>query len=129
MPAVVTELAGPGLRIELPLDVKMGERVLVVFNLNGKNDQTSGSQETGSAATAKIIEDVGEVRHTKPIENGFSIAVELTGLGDSDVNELIRATNAASLLTRTNGQRTPDAPGDKLKTAESAAQLSSVQKV
>jgi len=129
VPAVVTELAGPGLRIELPLDVKMGERVLVVFNLNGKNDQTSGSQETGSAATAKIIEDVGEVRHTKPIENGFSIAVELTGLGDSDVNELIRATNAASLLTRTNGQRTPDAPGDKLKTAESAAQLSSVQKV
>jgi len=129
VPAVVTELAGPGLRIELPLDVKTGERVLVVFKLNGKNDQTSGSQETGSAATAKIIEDVGEVRHTKPIENGFSIAVELTGLGDSDVNELIRATNTASLLTRTDGQRTPDAHSDKLKAAESAAQFSSVQKV
>jgi hypothetical protein len=129
VPAVVTELAGPGLRIELPLDVKMGERVLVVFKLNGKNDQTSGSQETGSAAKAKIIEDVGEVRHTKPIENGFSIAVELTGLGDSDVNELIRATNAASLLTRADNQNTPDAPSDKLKAAESAAELTTVQKV
>jgi len=31
VPAVVTELAGPGLRIEVPLKVKVGDRVLVVF--------------------------------------------------------------------------------------------------
>jgi hypothetical protein len=34
IPAVVTELAGPGLRIEAPLEIKVGERVLVVFSLD-----------------------------------------------------------------------------------------------
>ena len=128
VPAVVTELAGPGLRIELPLDVKTGERVLVVFKLNGRDSQ--GSIPEGADKTAaKIIEDVGEVRHSKPIANGFSIAVELTGLSDSDINELIRATNAASLTTRADNQNTPNVPGDKHKVAESAAELTAVQKV
>ena len=112
VPAVVTELAGPGLRIELPLEVKMGDRVLVVFKLNGKTGQDSAPQRADKTAPVRIVEDVGEVRHVKAIENGFSIAVELTGLGDSGVNELIRATNAASLMARSQNQDVPDASGN-----------------
>ncbi len=113
VPAVVTELAGPGLRIKLPLEVKTGERVLVIFELNEKTGQNSAPQRADEAASVKIVEDVGEVRHVKAIENGFSIAVELTGLSDSDVNELIRATNAASLVTGVENRDVPDSSGDK----------------
>lgn len=96
VPAVVTELAGPGLRIESSLKVKIGQRVLVVFDL----DQDRGSIPTNpdnQQLARKIVEDTGIVRHTRPIKDGFSIAVELTGLSDSNIDELTRATNAASL--------------------------------
>jgi hypothetical protein len=100
--AVVTELAGPGLRIEAPLKVKEGERVLVVFKLDEK-------MNLSPTPVSKIIEDIGEVRHSKAIKNGRSIAVELIGLRDSDVRELIQATNAASLRAGT-GRRDKSTP-------------------
>lgn len=107
VPASVTELAGPGLRIEAPLEVKVGDRVLVILKLSNENQQ-SGQQKTGKTTPEKIIEDIGLVKHTKSIKNGFSIAVELTGLSEPNISELIRATNAASLKTR-----------DKTKAAQS----------
>jgi hypothetical protein len=95
--AVVTELAGPGLRVETALEVNVGERVLMVFRLDAEGDSGSHPQETGRAATLKVVQDIGEVRHIKAVEKGFSVAVELVGLSDHDVDELVRATNAASL--------------------------------
>ena len=111
VPAVVTELAGPGLRMEVPLEVEVevGDRVLVVFRLG---------EET---AASKMVEDIGEVRHAKAIQNGLSIAVELIGLNDSDVNELICDTNAASLRTGPEGQDIPSPAGNK-QGAEGVAQ-------
>ena len=103
MPASVTELAGPGLRIEAPLEVKVGERVLVILKLS-EEDLQSNSQRSGKTAPEKIVENIGEVRHTKRIKNGFSIAVELTGLSDPNINELVRVTNAASLKTKANSE-------------------------
>jgi hypothetical protein len=61
-------------------------------------------QKGDGPSTSKIIEDIGEVRHIEPAQNGFSIAVELIGLSDSDVGELIRATNAAFLKTSGEGR-------------------------
>ena len=92
--AVVTELAGPGLRIESTLEVEEGERVLVVLRLD---EEQGRDLNTVNAGKLKIVEDIGEVRHTKAIPNGLSIAVELTGLSDSDVDEMVRITNAASI--------------------------------
>jgi hypothetical protein len=107
--AVVTELAGPGLRIEAPLKVKVGERVLVIFKLDeGKDTEESIAQQSAKKQTIKMVEDIGEVRHIKTIQNGLSIAVELTGLNDSDVNELIRATNVASLKANAEGPAETD---------------------
>ena len=93
VPAVVTELAGPGLRIESSLEVKIGQRVLVAFELHRERDSIPDSRQLAR----KIVEDIGIVRHVRSIEDGFSIAVELTGVSDSNIDELARATNAASL--------------------------------
>ncbi|MFC1795190.1 hypothetical protein ACFL3Q_16590, partial [Planctomycetota bacterium] len=95
VPASVTEMAGPGLRVEAPLEVKVGDRVLVILKLS-EEDLQSNSQRTGKTAPEKIVEDIGEVRHIKKIKNGFSIAVELIGLSDPNISELVRVTNAAS---------------------------------
>jgi hypothetical protein len=123
VPAVVTELAGPGLRIELPLEVKTGDRVLVVFELNGKTGQDSDLQKADKNALVRVVEDIGEVKHVKATENGCSIAVELTGLSDSDVNELIRATNAASLATRAENQDVPDSSGNMQMSREAVPEI------
>jgi hypothetical protein len=104
VPAVVTELAGPGLRIESRLQVKEGERVLVVFSLDEEQGRNLTTANTG---ISKIVEDIGEVRHTRAIPNGLSIAVELTGLSDSDINELIRVTNAASVWANARNENAP----------------------
>jgi hypothetical protein len=78
------EIAGPGLLIEAPLQVKIGERLLVIVQ----------------AANNKVVQDIGEVRHTKPAEKGYVIAVELTGVKEAHVDELVRLTNAAATVSR-----------------------------
>jgi hypothetical protein len=106
IPGIVTELAGPGLCIEAPLELKVGDRVLVVLKLDEEKNQDSARRklEGDKTETSKIVEDIGEVRHIKAIQNGFSMAVELIGLSDPDVSELIRATNTASLRTIAESQ-------------------------
>jgi hypothetical protein len=122
VPGVVTELAGPGLRINVPLDVKVGDRVLVVVRLNGENGQNSmPARQDSKSQTSKIVEDIGEVRHTRAEQNGLLIAVELTGLSDSDLNELIRATNLASLGASSNSQPAPAPVSQEQEAAEPAA--------
>lgn len=81
--ARVTELSGPGVRVESRLEVKPDERVLVVFEL-----------EPG-----RIVEDVGQVRSVQEQEGTqrYLIGVELVGLNDAGVDELVKATNAAAL--------------------------------
>ena len=101
VPAVVTELAGPGLRIESTLKVEEGERILVVLSLDEEQGRDLTTANTG---ILKIVEDIGEVRHIRAIPDGLSIAVELTGLSDSDVDKLIRITNAASVKAGTENK-------------------------
>jgi hypothetical protein len=121
IPATVTELGGPGLRIEAPLEVKAGDRVLVIVNLSETIDARYSILDT--RRESRIVEDIGEVRHTRAIEDGFSIGVELTGLSDSDVSELIRAANAASIRTPGNRQDTPSF----VNTEENVSEPSAVQ--
>jgi len=121
IPVVITELAGPGLRIQTPQKIKVDERVLVVFELDKEKDEISSSQEKGEMFTSKIVEDIGEVRHVQATQNGWSIAVELVGLSDSNINELIRATNAASLKASAQNQDIPHTTGEEELARESVA--------
>jgi hypothetical protein len=122
--AEVTEMAGPGLRVQAPLEVKVGERVVVILKLGEqapsvsavRSDAVRGSHRMPLRAHyERIVEDIGQVRHAEPTGDGFSIAVELMGLSDSNVNELIRETNAASM--NTPAQSTAD-PFDVLRESQ-----------
>jgi hypothetical protein len=82
---ILCEIAGPGLLIESPIQLKIGERVLVVVQ----------------AADDTTVQDIGEVRHIRPAEKGYAIAIELTGVKEANVDELVRLTNAAAAVSRT----------------------------
>ncbi len=136
IPATVTELGGPGLLIEAPLEVKAGDRILVIVNLSETIDARPsnagfrlkpavGGSIPDTRRESRIVEDIGEVRHTKAIQDGFSIAVELTGLSDSNVSELIRATNAASIRSNVNRQDSPDS----VETEEKVSEPATVQEI
>lgn len=119
IPGVVTELAGPGLRIEAPLEVKVSERVLVTFRLDEAKDEDPEVQSDERNEKPKVIESTGEVRHVKATGSGFSMAVELTGLQDPDINELIRATNAASVKAGSKEQDSDNSASAEERVAES----------
>jgi len=107
--ADVTELAGPGLRLIAPLEVNVGDRVAVILKLSREKSQNynpSDFSRSNQQKPSKIIEDIGIVRHTQPLEEGFSIAIELTALNESNISEMVRATNKASL----NRSRIKDIP-------------------
>jgi hypothetical protein len=118
-PAVVTELAGPGLRVEEPMEMKVGDRVLVIFELD-KGD-TQNQALYGKTKPSRIVEDIGEVRHVKASEKGFSIAVELTGLSDAEIDELVRITNAASVKATAQNRGNADSADGMENASEPAA--------
>ncbi|HBG26596.1 MAG: hypothetical protein A2Y10_16155 [Planctomycetes bacterium GWF2_41_51] len=121
VPATVTELGGPGLKIETSIRVNIGDRVLILFELERENERNyvknQETEEVTEIATTKlsvvedigVVQEIGEVRRTEETPGYFTIAVELTGLKDADIDCLIRATNAASLNKdeNVNAEATP----------------------
>jgi hypothetical protein len=119
--SMVTELAGPGLRIETPLQVQVDDQVLVVFRL---------AEGIGDGQTrVHTVAAVGRVKHGRDIERGaaipdaidrvwegslqrdfravaaqpLSVAVELTGLSNEEIEALASITNG--LFSRTQDGR------------------------
>jgi len=76
----LVELAGPGMQLRAPLDVEVGNRVLVVVQL--EHDKT-----VESAAVVRRIVDEEDGEPDK------LLALELTGLTTGQVAELSRQTN------------------------------------
>ena len=95
------ELAGPGLRVEAPLRVRTGDRVLVIFQPSGVDVMPPAGEQT---VRPFLIEDVGQVRHCRDIDGGTSFAVELAGLNEADIDELVRITNMISAKAGTAGE-------------------------
>ena len=101
--ADLVELAGPGLKLISPIDVKIGDRVIVILKLShlkNKIDDTIHS---------KIIEDIGIVKHVEEIEKGNSIAIELNYLTEKNISEMVKVTNEASL----NKKRIKELPSEQ----------------
>ncbi len=112
MPADIIEMAGPGLRVLTTMQAKTGDRVIVGFKLSGQGQPNSMYQalsQNSDVTPSKIVEDIGLVRHCKAVEDGFSIAIELTGLTDDNLCEMIKATNAASIKNKSNIQEVSSA--------------------
>jgi len=87
---LVTEFGGPGLRIEAPLPVQVEDRVLVVFRLGGIVGD--------SGAGTRTVTGIGHVRHRHQMGPGLSIAVELTGLSDAEMETLASFVRELSSL-------------------------------
>ncbi|MCX5682807.1 MAG: hypothetical protein NT049_03885 [Planctomycetota bacterium] len=72
----LVEIGGPGLRIHSKVQATPGDRMLVVVTLADK----------------RVVRGVGTVRRCSPF---WETVVEISGLKDSEMNELVRETLAA----------------------------------
>lgn len=75
--AQINEISGPGLRLYTELSPTVGERTLVAFEL-----------EPG-----RVVQDIGIVRDIRQTPLGRAVIVELVGLTDRGVDELVRVTH------------------------------------
>jgi hypothetical protein len=124
--STATELAGPGLRLETTLQMQVDDRILVVLRLPEGAD--------AAPAGVRTVAAVGRVKHGRDVERGgaipdaidrvwegspqrdlharaagrLSVAVELTGLNDEEIEELVSITSR--LLSR--GREAQDARAD-----------------
>jgi len=89
----VTELAGSGLLLKTQLDVELGDRVLVILRLI---DQRDPQYKKGLEPVTRTIQDIGIVRRIDTTRKGFALAIELIGLADTDVDELLRVSKLIS---------------------------------
>ena len=99
-PAVVTEIAGPWLKVELTEQISAGEKVLATFLLD-KEEEDEGKK-------AKVVKDFGIVRRSEAITNGYLLAVELKGCNDSQIEQLLSAVSQIS--SSSEGHQTEDGP-------------------
>jgi hypothetical protein len=83
--ARITELAGPGLRVETSLQVELNERVLVVF-------APCGASRADVGPAPRPIAAAGRVRHCEATDTGLSVGIQLNGLRDDEVEQLVRIT-------------------------------------
>lgn len=91
--ATLTEIAGPGLRLETKLSAPSGERALVMVALEDD----------------KMIQAVGKVRRATLSENGmYDVVMELQALSANEVAELARETNIAQKSQEDADVKAPD---------------------
>jgi hypothetical protein len=86
----VTEWAGPGLRVEAPLRARVGDRVLVAFEVSCV--ALAGPEQTGMEPGRGVVEHIGIVRQVRGTGDGASMSVEMTGLSEAELAELVRVT-------------------------------------
>jgi len=77
----LTEIGGPGLRLDVPLAVETGDRVLVVLKMGG------GKTIQGTAVVRRVFAGHDETQ---------VIAVEMVGLSEAEIGEMQKETNAAA---------------------------------
>jgi hypothetical protein len=85
-PATLVEIAGPGLRLEAPVSVEAGDRILVRVK----------------STTDRILQGLAVVRRVTTGADGVTnLAAEMIGLTTSEVAQLVRETNLSSTAGRT----------------------------
>ena len=105
MPAVLTEIGGPGLRFESDAQVKRGDRMLVVLGLERNGRRICEHLGTEIAHSKKrLIRDIAVVRNVGEKAGRQSIAVELVGLSENEIDVLVKATNA-ELIRNVKGEK------------------------
>lgn len=90
---VVTWVSDTGVQIRSPLQVPVGERVLVVFALApaGADDGTNAASRQGH-----IVGHVGRVKHQQTTGEETVMTVDLTSLADREIEALVHLAQAAA---------------------------------
>ena len=109
---VVTEMSGSHLRIEAPLQVAPGDRVLTLFRLAG-----GGSGGVGEADYT--VASVGRVGQCLSSDPGMSMVVELTDLSDVEMDKLADIMDAMS--SRIDGSQDSGVAAEQMSTPVVAA--------
>ena len=104
---VVTEMSGSHLRIEGPLQVRPGDKILALFRLAG-----GGSGGIGEAAYT--VASAGRVRQCLGSDRGMSMVVELTDLSDVEMDKLADITDA--MPSRIDGNQGSDVAAEQMST-------------
>jgi hypothetical protein len=108
-PAILTEIGGPGLRFESDMQVKNGDRMLVVLGLERNGGRICEHLGTEFAHSKKrLIRDIAVVRNVCEKAERRSIAVELVGLNDNEIDGLVKATNAELIRNVKGGKISAD---------------------
>ncbi|MBE3134633.1 MAG: PilZ domain-containing protein [Acidobacteria bacterium] len=77
----LTEMGGPGLRIEAPIELSKGSRVLLMIELDGTHS----------------LRATGLVRRSSMRNDGMAeVGLEIVGLNDEQIADLVKATHAAA---------------------------------
>ncbi len=83
MDAVVTELAGPGIKLNMPVFDKNELRLVVLFAI----------PSTRNDGKVMFIQDIAHVRHVGQEQGRMSVAVELVSINDNELDRLVSLTN------------------------------------
>ncbi len=94
LPATITELAGPGLKVNTSLNFEPGQRALIKFIVE--------NEDGGSAV---LIQDLCIVKGISRIEKGFCAALEMIGLSDDDVDMLVSVSEAVAVKLASDGSK------------------------
>jgi hypothetical protein len=106
--ATLVEMAGPGLRFETSLWTQVGDRVLVVFQLDAE----------------RIVQGVARVRRAAAgAGDRHEMAVEMVGLTDAEVGELVRETNVVARFAAARVNADADDAGDAADDAADADEM------
>lgn len=104
-PVVLTEIGGPGLKFESDMQAKKGDRMLVILGLERNGRRICDYLGTEFAYSKKrLIRDIAVVRNVSEKCERQSIAVELVGLNDNEIDGLVKATNA-ELIRNVKGEK------------------------
>jgi hypothetical protein len=96
-----TQLAGPGILLTTPLRVRPGERILVVLHMV----ENFGRGELDAAQQWVVVQHVGEVRRVQDAGDETIVALELVGLADAEIDELMRLMSLNSVTVDPDRER------------------------
>jgi hypothetical protein len=103
--SLVVEMAGPGLKIRTPMDLRKGDHVLVLVQYR-KDRSFQGS--------ARVVRVDGANRMIK------SVALEMQGLTPKQIAQMTTVTNAAAIQQRKDETRANEDTQDETDTAAAA---------
>ena len=83
-PATLLEIAGPGLKLEADLDVRSGQRLLVVLELSADS----------------VVEGMGKVHRSYEADGRRVIILELVGLSADELSEMAHQTSLAEVESK-----------------------------